>query len=499
MDNKESFNLANKMMSSYVGLFIVFLIGIIFTLMNIVPLSDDLSVIKQTLIRIEVMQWVLLLLGLLLSSVIGFWWFKRGLFENRRYQEVLATLDAIYRSQAMIEFNMDGSIISANDGFLDALGYTLKEIIGKPHSIFVDSTYKTSQEYKDFWRKLNRGEYDRALYKRIKKNGQEIWLQSCYNPIIDAHGKPIKVIKVATDVTEQKLQEVKLAQLTHGLREIGKQILADSNDISVGINQLEATSLAQASSASEQASSIAEISATIEEIKTTTQKMLEKSTKLSESSARTNTESEKGQQAIETMNESMEILQTKMDQISKTILGLNDKTQQISEITETVSDIARQSKMLALNASIEAAKAGESGKGFAVVAGEVKELAEKSQLSTERVQKILLDIRQSAEQAVLVTENGTKSVEENIHQVKLTGDIIASLGAVIEESSLASLQIVSAIREESIAMEQIDLSIKQVDKVTGLLTSASEQTKDAIISLSKVCESLKKTANAYAE
>src|SRR3990167_4535752 len=193
MDNKESFNLANKMMSSYVGLFIVFLIGIIFTLMNIVPLSDDLSVIKQTLIRIEVMQWVLLLLGLLLSSVIGFWWFKRGLFENRRYQEVLATLDAIYRSQAMIEFNMDGSIISANDGFLDALGYTLKEIIGKPHSIFVDSTYKTSQEYKDFWRKLNRGEYDRALYKRIKKNGQEIWLQSCYNPIIDVHGKPIKV------------------------------------------------------------------------------------------------------------------------------------------------------------------------------------------------------------------------------------------------------------------------------------------------------------------
>ena len=208
-------------------------------------------------------------------------------------------------------------------------------------------------------------------------------------------------------------------------------------------------------------------------------------------------ESEKGRSAIELMDELMKILKDKIEQISATILSLNDKTQQISEITEAVADIAKQSKMLALNASIEAAKAGETGKGFAVVAGEVKELAEKSQLSTERVQKILQDIRQTAERAVMATEDGTKSVEENIRQVKITGSIIESLGNVIEESSMASLQIVSAVREESIAIDQVDQTIKGINKITNLFSSATEQTKQAIFDLGKVAQSLKTTSNAY--
>jgi len=112
---------------------------------------------------------------------------------------------AIGKAQAVIEFNMDGTVITANDNFLHALGYTLDEIKGKHHSLFVDEAYKQSAAYKEFWAKLNRGEYDAAEYKRIGKGGREVWIQASYNPILDLDGKPFKVVKYATDVTRQKL------------------------------------------------------------------------------------------------------------------------------------------------------------------------------------------------------------------------------------------------------------------------------------------------------
>jgi methyl-accepting chemotaxis protein len=495
-EKKEHAYSFDKMMFSFLGLFILFLVNILYSIIVIHNSSDNIAYIQQELSFLMIAHWVFLIIGTILTTAAFTWWFKRGMQKNKRLQEIQALLDAIYQSQAIIEFDMDGRILNANEKFLDALGYSFDEIVGKHHSIFVEPAYKETQEYKDFWKKLNHGEYNQGEYKRLKKNGDIVWLQSSYNPVLDKHGNPIKVIKISTVVTEQKNQATSLANAMNKLREIGKQIIIDSSEISSGIHQLEAASIGQASSAAEQATSVTEISTTIEEIKTTVQQMLEKAKQLGESATSTNKEAEKGNAAIEMMNDFMKVLKEKMDQISVTILGLNDKTQQISEITETVSDIARQLKMLALNASIEAAKAGEYGKGFTVVAGEVKELAEKSQLSTERVQKILQDIRQTAEHAVIVTEDGTRSVEKNIEQVRATNLIIKALGDVIEESSMASLQIVSAIREESIAIEQIDISMKEVDKVTSLFGSAIEQTKQSIVSLSKVAESLKITAKA---
>lgn len=112
---------------------------------------------------------------------------------------------AIGKAQAVIEFNMDGTVITANENFLKALGYTLEEVKSRHHSIFVDEAYKQSPAYKEFWAKLNRGEYDAAEYKRIGKGGREVWIQASYNPILDLNGKPFKVVKYATDITRQKL------------------------------------------------------------------------------------------------------------------------------------------------------------------------------------------------------------------------------------------------------------------------------------------------------
>lgn len=467
--------------------------------------------------------------------------------------DIEGQLAAINKSQAVIEFNMDGTIITANENFLNVMGYTLDEVKGKHHSIFIDLETKQSNEYKAFWDKLNRGEFETAEFKRYGKDGKEVWIQASYNPILDVNNKPYKVVKFASDLTEQKLKDAqfqkeikeseekiqgiltdlqerislysdfiakiakgdlretievkgdddlsKLAghinEMTKGLKNIANQIITCSSDIGVGLNELENTASTQASAATEQATSVTEISSIVEEIKTTSKQTLEKAGKLGETADRTAKEGEKGKEAIKKMSEAMKGLQNKIEEVAKTILNLSDKTQQIGEITEAVADIAKQSKMLALNASIEAAKAGESGKGFAVVASEVKELADKSQSSTERVQKILQDIRQTADKAVMVTEDGTKSVEDNLNQVLMCGDIMNALGEVIENSSIASQQIVSAIKEESAGIDQVVLSVREIDKSTSQFSRSTEETKNAVISLSKVSDTLKDSASIY--
>lgn len=138
---------------------------------------------------------------------------------NEQVQEMRGKLDAIGKSQAVIEFNLDGTIITANDNFLNAMGYKLGEVQGKHHRIFVEESYGRSTVYAEFWAKLNRGEFMTDEFKRIGKGGKEIWIQASYNPIFDSTGRPYKVVKFATDVTEQK---IKNADYEGQLEAIGK-------------------------------------------------------------------------------------------------------------------------------------------------------------------------------------------------------------------------------------------------------------------------------------
>ena len=121
-------------------------------------------------------------------------------------EELLGLFLAVSKAQAIIEFELDGTIITANENFLSTLGYTLEEIEGKHHRLFVEQEYANSSEYVSFWKALRSGEYQAAEYKRLAKGGREIWIQASYNPIFDDAGKPLKIVKFATDVTEQKLQ-----------------------------------------------------------------------------------------------------------------------------------------------------------------------------------------------------------------------------------------------------------------------------------------------------
>jgi methyl-accepting chemotaxis protein len=123
-------------------------------------------------------------------------------------REALAQVTAISKSQAVIEFNMDGTIITANQNFLDTMGYRLDEIAGKHHRMFVAPEQRDNPDYHAFWAKLNRGEYQAAEYKRVGKGGREVWIQASYNPILDSANKPTKVIKFATDITARKIRSM---------------------------------------------------------------------------------------------------------------------------------------------------------------------------------------------------------------------------------------------------------------------------------------------------
>src|SRR5262245_24090658 len=124
--------------------------------------------------------------------------------------DVAAIVDALNKSQAVIEFNLDGTILTANENFLGAMGYTLAEVKGRHHSMFVEPAYKDSAEYRDFWARLNRGEFQAAQYRRFGKGGKEIWIEASYNPILGKNGRPYKVVKYATDISAQKAQHADL-------------------------------------------------------------------------------------------------------------------------------------------------------------------------------------------------------------------------------------------------------------------------------------------------
>ena len=242
---------------------------------------------------------------------------------------------------------------------------------------------------------------------------------------------------------------------------------------------------------------MSEITISLEEIQNSSTQTMEKVKALGEAAEHTRERGELGLSSVDQSVHGMNIVREKVQLIAQTILELSNKTQQVGEITAVVNNLAQQSKMLALNASIEAAKAGEAGKGFAVVANEVKNLAEQSEQSTTQVQKILEDIRHATEKAVMVTEEGTKGVDQGTELVEQTGEIVRSLTDVIHETTIASQQIEAAVRQESIGIEHITTGMNEINQVTSTFVESVQQTTEAIEHLTSIANHLKKQIDVY--
>lgn len=311
-----------------------------------------------------------------------------------------------------------------------------------------------------------------------------------------ASGDLTRVITVESNDEMGQLGD-DLNKMTKSLATIAKEITQSCHNMVTTLEEVRHAVDMQSSGASEQASSINEITASLSEIEKSSSQTMEKAKSLGEAAERTREKGELGLEAVDQSVIGMKEVREKVQTIAQTILDLSNQTQQVGEITAVVTNLAQQSKMLALNASIEAAKAGEAGKGFAVVAVEVKKLAEQSEQATTQVQKILENIRHAAEKAVMVTEEGTKGVDYGTGLVEQTGEIIRGLNDVIHETTIASQQIESAVRQESAGIEQITTGMNEINQVTTAFVESVKQTTEAMSNLATISKNLKAYVDMY--
>ncbi|KAF0118374.1 MAG: methyl-accepting chemotaxis sensory transducer [Rhodospirillaceae bacterium] len=263
------------------------------------------------------------------------------------------------------------------------------------------------------------------------------------------------------------------------------------------VRNLETDTASLSSGAMEQATSINQTTAALEEIRTMSRQTLDKASSLGTLAERASEASAQGRQSISDIVTSMNQIRDKVQHIADTILALSEQTQQISEITDIVSRLAQESKMLALNASIEAAKAGEVGVGFAVVATEVKALAEQSEQATAQVRRILREIQHATDRAVMTTEEGTKKVDQGISIVEYTSESFNDLAKTVDETALGSRQITAAVRQESTSIEQITMAMAEINKATGQTLDIAERSRQTSANLSIVAQEMESWLTFY--
>ena len=286
-------------------------------------------------------------------------------------------------------------------------------------------------------------------------------------------------------------------KMVENLRRVNSEVHEEISILVSSTSEIMAATAQGTSSAAQTASSVSQTTATMEEIKAISTQTMEKAQMLGQMAERTRQEGEHGSRALEQTTAAMRLIRERVEAIATTILALSEQTQQVGEITTAVSTLAQQSKMLALNASIEAAKAGEAGKGFAVVAAEVKDLAEQSQQATLQVQKILEDIRHATDKAVMATEEGTKQADAGMSLVERTTEAVQKLSQVIHETSVASQQIVAAVRQESSGVDQVSMAMADINKAARQVAAATQQTSRAAKDLGIVADRLQETVSIY--
>ncbi len=479
--------------------------------------------------------------------------------------EAIATLAAIARSQATIEFSMDGIILTANQNFLDAMGYTLPEILGKHHSMFLKAADRESSEYRLFWDKLRDGQYHAAQFQRIGKGDREVWIEASYNPVSDGKGKPFKVVKFATDVSRQKAEyadligqvraidkcmaviefeldgivrtanEKFLGLMGYSLAEVrgkhhsmfvapderdtaayrqfweklkrgnfetarfkridkdGREVWIDAsyNPI-LDLNGRPFKVVKYATDVTAQASLLASLSKIVAEMDSSASRSKTLAQHASETSGEASTN-------MQTMAASTEQLAASVREIAAMMVRSNDATgaahgqattaesaalrlaatsASMGGIVDLIRNIAAQINLLALNATIEAARAGEAGRGFAVVASEVKNLASQARAATDRISGEI-------DQLQVVSGDVVKALGEIGQSITAISGFVTGASGAVEEQSVVTQEMSMRMQTTAAGVAAINDNISEIIEVARDVSKSVQETREAARALGR--------------
>ena len=374
---------------------------------------------------------------------------------EQKMQQILVEgqIGAISKSQAVIEFNLDGNVITANENFLAVTGYRLDEIQGQHHRLFCEPQYTQSGEYTAFWSKLRRGEFDSGIYKRLGKGGTPVWIQATYNPIFDLDGKPCRVVKFAIDITAAKMQQIRLLESIskssveldeHSARldRVSKKLVENAGTTS--------HELVQCASASEEISSNVNSCAGAAE---------EMETSIREISGHASEAAKVATTAV-----------TAVDQTCHHIELLGKSSNEIDKVVKLIHSIAQQTNLLALNATIEAARAGDAGKGFAVVAQEVKELARRTAHATEEISEKIKRIQSD-------TDDVTSGIDVMRETIERVNSLSTSIASAVEQQAATCGEMTRSLAVASTGTQQMTGSITKSGSLAEQTTEGAQQAR----------------------
>ncbi|TWB24608.1 methyl-accepting chemotaxis sensory transducer with Pas/Pac sensor [Nitrospirillum amazonense] len=360
---------------------------------------------------------------------------------KREHADLQGQVTAINKSQAVIEFSLDGTILRANDNFLTTMGYTAAELEGGHHSLFVEAGYKDTTEYRQFWDALRRGEFQAAQFKRIGKGGREVWIEASYNPILDPDGRPYKVVKYATDITRQVRMLANLKQLI------------DSNfkEIDIAVEQSVGRSEGVAAAANQTAGAVQGIAAGAEQLAASTRELAANMIQ--------------SRQAVDSVAAEAETAGLATER-------LNAVAQSMERVVDVIRGIAGQINLLALNATIEAARAGEAGKGFAVVATEVKNLANQAARATQGISDEITGMQSVAGEVVGALEGIRRSIDA-------VRDHVTSAVAAVEQQGAVTLEMSQNMQQTAGAVDTVTENINDIGRAIRQVETMVDKTREA--------------------